>query len=59
MLTVVLAIPATGLLAASPKKPNIVFILADDLSWSDLGCYGHPYHQTPHLDRLARESMRA
>jgi len=38
--------------------PNIIFILADDLSWSDLACYGHPYHNTPNLDRLAQQGMR-
>lgn len=38
--------------------PNILLILADDLGWSDLACYGHRHHQTPHLDRLAREGMR-
>lgn len=40
---------------AADKTPNFVFIFADDLGWSDLGCYGHPYVQTPHLDRLAKE----
>ncbi|TWU42126.1 sulfatase [Novipirellula artificiosorum] len=44
-------------LGASPQ-PNIVFILADDLAWSDLGCYGHSYHRTPNIDRLAKEGMR-
>ena len=39
------------------KKPNIVFILADDLGWGDLGCYGHPYIKTPHLDRLAKQGV--
>jgi arylsulfatase A len=59
VVAALLLVPLTKLLAtASPQKPNIVFILADDLSWSDLGCYGHPYHQTPNLDRLAREGMR-
>ena len=38
--------------------PNIVLIFADDLGWSDLGCYGHPYHRTPNLDQLAKEGMR-
>jgi len=38
--------------------PNIVFILADDLGWADLGCYGNRYHQTPNLDRLAADGMR-
>lgn len=39
-------------------RPNIVFILVDDLSWSDLGCYGHAYHRTPNIDRLAAEGLR-
>ncbi|MCB1224412.1 MAG: sulfatase [Verrucomicrobiales bacterium] len=39
-------------------RPNIVFILADDLAWSDLACYGHPFHETPNLDRLAAQGMR-
>ncbi len=40
---------------AANRRPNIVFILADDLGWGDLGCYGHPHIRTPHLDRLARQ----
>lgn len=43
---------------ASESKPNIVFILADDLGYGDLGCYGHPSAETPNLDRLAREGVR-
>lgn len=38
--------------------PNIVFILADDLGWSGLGCYGSDFHETPRLDRLAQEGVR-
>jgi len=41
-----------------PQRPNIVFILADDLGWADLGCYGADLHETPHLDRLAADSVR-
>ncbi|MFM1768957.1 MAG: hypothetical protein RJA22_1486 [Verrucomicrobiota bacterium] len=53
-----LLFPAAVGAAGPPGRPNVVFILADDLGWRDLGCYGHPYHETPHLDRLAREGMR-
>lgn len=38
------------------KKPNIVFILVDDLGWKDLGCYGSSFYETPNLDRLASQS---
>ena len=47
--------PFPGLQAAEPSKPNIIFILADDWGWGDLGCHGHPYLKTPNLDRLASE----
>lgn len=39
------------------KRPNLVLIIADDLAWDDLGCYGHPTIRTPHIDKLAREGM--
>lgn len=39
------------------RKPNIIFILIDDLGWRDLGCYGNRFHETPNIDRLAREGM--
>src|SRR5262245_64909681 len=45
-------------LAATPDKPNVVFILADDLGINDLGCYGRKDHHTPRLDKLASEGMR-
>jgi arylsulfatase A-like enzyme len=43
---------------ASARPPNVVFILADDLGWSDVGCYGADLHETPNIDRLAREGVR-
>lgn len=39
-------------------RPNILFILADDMGWGDLSCYGHPDYKTPNLDRLASEGIR-
>lgn len=40
------------------RLPNIVFIVADDMGWGDLACYGNPYTQTPNIDRLAAEGIR-
>jgi N-acetylgalactosamine-6-sulfatase len=42
-------------IAADPPRCNVIFILADDLGWGDLACYGHPQIKTPNLDRLASE----
>lgn len=42
----------------TPSRPNIVFVLADDLGYGELGCYGQTKIRTPHLDRLAREGLR-
>jgi uncharacterized sulfatase len=44
--------------AAAAEKPNIIFVLADDLGYGDLGCYGQARIQTPNIDRMAREGMR-
>lgn len=44
--------------ADKQSRPNIVLILADDLGYGDLGCYGQKRIQTPHIDELAREGMR-
>ncbi|MFD0676608.1 MULTISPECIES: sulfatase [unclassified Paenibacillus] len=40
------------------NKPNIIFILIDDMGWKDLSCYGSTFYETPHLDRLADEGIR-
>jgi arylsulfatase A-like enzyme len=49
-----------GALAAQRQaaRPNVLFILADDLGWGDLSCYGRPDYRTPNLDRLASEGVR-
>ncbi len=39
-------------------KPNVIFILIDDLGWADLGCYGSSFYETPNLDRLAGQGMK-
>ena len=40
------------------RPTNIVLFLVDDLGWSDVGCYGSNFHETPHIDRLAKQGMR-
>ena len=44
--------------AGRKPPPNIVWIMADDMAWADLGCYGQTTIKTPHIDSLAREGMR-
>ncbi|HWH69015.1 MAG TPA: arylsulfatase [Candidatus Sulfotelmatobacter sp.] len=44
--------------ATPPSKPNVIFILADDLGYGDLGCFGQKLIKTPNIDRLAAEGMR-
>src|SRR5512135_2406054 len=44
--------------AEAERLPNLVFILADDLGWGELGCYGQTKIRTPNIDRLATEGMR-
>jgi arylsulfatase A-like enzyme len=44
--------------AVTTSKPNFVFFLVDDLGWTDLGCYGSTFYETPKIDKLAQEAMR-
>jgi arylsulfatase A-like enzyme len=43
---------------ATPRPLNVIFILVDDWGWTDLGCYGSKFYETPNLDRLARQGAR-
>lgn len=55
LLAVLLALVCT---AHAARKPNIVFVLVDDMGYADLGCYGAKDIRTPHIDRLAREGVK-
>ncbi len=58
-LALIVAIPVAALAATSPARPpNIVLIIADDLGYGDLGCYGAKAIATPHIDRLAGQGLR-
>src|SRR6266566_471526 len=58
VLAILSALPAHASALDTPRKPNIVFIMADDLGINDLGCYGRKDQPTPNLDKLARQGMR-
>lgn len=58
LFLVALALPDVAAAADPPQKPNIVFILADDLGWGDLGCYGQKKIKTPNIDQLAKVGIR-
>jgi len=49
---------SAGARQAPKKKTNFVFFLIDDLGWTDVGCYGSEYYETPNIDRLAGRGMR-
>lgn len=57
-LRIAAALAALPCAAAAAEKPNVIFILADDLGYGDLGCYGQKRIKTPNLDRMAREGLR-
>jgi len=54
----IFASDAPNLRAQTPARPNIVFILADDLGYADVSCYGRPDFETPNIDRIAANGVR-
>ena len=58
LLATLLPLASFEPLIAADRPPNIVFVLADDLGWTDLGCFWSKYYETPNLDRLASQGMR-
>lgn len=51
-------LPARRACGRDAAKPNILFLFIDDMGWPDVGCYGHRFHETPVIDRLAAEGMK-
>jgi arylsulfatase A-like enzyme len=56
LIAVLFALPAAA--ADQPDRPNIVFILADDLGYTDVACFGSKYYETPNIDRLASQGLK-
>ncbi len=51
------ALDTQSLIAADARAPNVVFFLVDDLGWSDVGCFGSQFYETPAIDQLAKEGI--
>jgi arylsulfatase A-like enzyme len=58
LCAIVVILTVAAAVRADDRPPNIVFIVADDLGWTDLNCYGSDYYETPHIDALAARGMR-
>ncbi|VGO18003.1 sulfatase [Pontiella sulfatireligans] len=57
-LTIIALLLLGSLVVRARKQPNIVFLLADDLGWPNLGCFGSEFYETPNIDKLAGQGMR-
>ena len=55
LLTSGLAFPLLGAYAQKTPKPNIIYIMCDDMGYGDLGCYGQSYISTPNIDNMAKK----
>jgi arylsulfatase A-like enzyme len=58
LLTLVATLALAATAVAADRKPNVVFVLADDLGWTDVGCQGSKYYESPHIDQLAAAGLR-
>ena len=58
LLSTLAGLLVMSLSASAATKPNLVFILADDLGYTDVACYGSKFYETPNIDRLAEQGMR-
>jgi hypothetical protein len=58
ILTVILLALGSMSGAAADTPPNVIYILADDLGYGDLSCYGQTHFQTPNIDALAKQGMK-
>ena len=52
------AVSVSGMAANKAARPNVIYFLVDDLGWSDLGCYGSKFYETPNIDALAASGTR-
>jgi arylsulfatase A-like enzyme len=57
-LIILLSLFSSTIIAQKAKKPNIILIVADDLGYGDIGCYGQQKIETPYIDKLAKEGMK-
>jgi arylsulfatase A len=58
LIAIILLLPVISVSAQKTKKPNIIFIFADDLGYGDVGCYGQQKIETPNIDKLAQKGMK-
>jgi arylsulfatase A-like enzyme len=58
LIAAALSVLAMAGAAGAAERPNVIFIMADDLGYTDLACYGSKYYETPAIDRLAAEGVR-